>query len=51
MSNQQSQNNETKALTAEQQERFRFCDLKHPVMQQLINFQLKSNMPLQQDLD
>lgn len=51
MTEKQSQNNDASTLTPEQEERFRFCDLSHPVMQQLINFQLKSNAPLQQDLD
>jgi len=48
MTEQQSQ---TSDLTPQQADRFRFCDLSHPVMQQLVNFKLKPTSPGQQDLD
>lgn len=46
----QSQHNDLKQQ-AQQLERFRFCDLSHPVMQQLMNFKLKSKSPIQHDFD
>ncbi len=51
MTEQQSHNNDLKQPQPQQVDRFRFCDLSHPVMQQLLNFQLTSKPPIQHDFN
>ncbi|MBE0438492.1 MAG: hypothetical protein IBX57_01820 [Gammaproteobacteria bacterium] len=51
MTQQQSHHNQLKQQQAQQLDRFRFCDLSHPVMQQLINFKLKSKSTTQHGFD
>jgi len=51
MTEQPSQTNDLQQQQPQVVERFRFCDLSHPVMQQLVNFQLKSKPPVQHDFD